>query len=157
MVDSWKVCWLIKPHLLGFLDARSMRPHNSVWNIGSPPKFDEVNKKVFVPLYALCTAQKCFSERKFDTLPALNLACSYRILWSRAILIWFRITQQNTLLSNASKVIPRDLSQTESPLSLVFSLSNPSSNLLIFLLDLWLWLRDKGLQQMLESKTFSKP
>ena len=47
--------------------------------------------------------------------------------------IRFIITRQKTWQGIDSMVIPRELSRKKYPLSLVFSLSKPSSNLLVFL------------------------
>ena len=63
---------------------------------------------------------KIWSEQP---LPALNPACCSRILWSTIILILLRNTRQNTLLGIDSKVILRELSQTEiSPFLGIFTI-----------------------------------
>ena len=71
-------------------------------------------------LSAIFLRTKIWSEQPF---PALNPACSSRILWSTAILIRFKITRPNILIGIDIKVIPRELLLTEmSPFFGIFTI-----------------------------------
>ena len=94
---------------------------------------------------------KTWSEQP---LPALNHACSSRILWRMAFLIRLRITRQNTLLLKHlgidNKVIPRVLSQTEISIFFgIFTIKPFLQSSGILRVPTIHFKRGKGLQQML--------
>ena len=120
--------------------------------IESHPEVDEVNEQgAFHSMHCLTIflRTKILSEQP---LPALNHACSSRILWSTAVLIRFRITRQNTLLGIDSKVILRELSQTYlSPFFGIFTINSFLQSFGISSLSHSSLKSGKRIQQMLAS------